>query len=798
MKWIGKHPVFSDLMIGSVLLTPPDNQYEYELTLPNNDGSAGQVLTTDGDGVLTWTTVSSGSGTVTSITPAADSGSGTAITTSGTLTFTGGTNVTTSVSGTTVTFASTNTEYSAATSSVLGLLKIEDDTEQSVAANTVTATAGRTYGIQFNSSDQAVVNVPWTDTIYTLPQATATARGGVELFSDTVQSVAGTAVSATASRTYGIQLNSDDQMVVNVPWTDTNTTYTAGNGLDLSGTEFSTDLKSDGGLVIESTELAVDLGASSITGTLAIADGGTGQTTAQAAIDALTAVSSATAGHVLTKDGSGNATFQAAPDTKVTLTGTTVGGLATYASTDNLTINSTGTFNTSPTTSTLKLMSPQDTGDLLTIDVTTHGATTFTTTDDDATAADLTFTPDGDAIFNIGDGGTDSLFKIGVVGGTNHFLEASGESGNYSKLILYEQGGDSTDDFFQIKVEEHGVTTLRAEDASGGQASILTLDTDGLIIFDADRNGTIQFDDGGTQFGQLDAASSLSTFTLFEAAGASSSDFFKIQTSTHGATTILTSDAAGTAADLTLDVDGSITIDSTDGRIDIEDDGAPMARIQNSVGTELTVYGTSSGVGKLLLREDTSNGTNDITIRPPTSITSDRIQALQDKDGTIALTDTARSLVKLKGDDFYLALVSSVNRWYHVAMYGQSISTSSLDGLSIADSTAIRMCSFIATQNCTVHKVSVAWYQTVTADLEWEIVKVPIVNNSTSNVTLATMTATDCDDSYTANTNYMKVFTVSGGNTLTAGQGLAVCVRRTSGSSSILYGWANGEIEITD
>ena len=44
----------------------------------------------------------------------------------------------------------------------------------------------------------------------------------------------------------------------------------------------------------------------------------------------------------------------------------------------------------------------------------------------------------------------------------------------------------------------------------------------------------------------------------------------------------------------------------------------------------------------------------------------------------------------------------------------------------------------------------------------------------------------------------MKVFTVSGGNTLTAGQGLAVCVRRTSGSSSILYGWANGEIEITD
>lgn len=59
----------------------------------------------------------------------------------------------------------------------------------------------------------------------------------------------------------------------------TGTTYTAGNGLDLVGTEFSVDLKANGGLVIESTELAIDLGASSITGTLAVADGGTGATT---------------------------------------------------------------------------------------------------------------------------------------------------------------------------------------------------------------------------------------------------------------------------------------------------------------------------------------------------------------------------------------------------------------------------------------------------------------------------------------------------------------------------------------
>ena len=48
---------------------------------------------------------------------------------------------------------------------------------------------------------------------------------------------------------------------------------TAGNGLEKSGNTLSADLKSNGGLVIESAEIAVDLAASSITGTLAIGDG---------------------------------------------------------------------------------------------------------------------------------------------------------------------------------------------------------------------------------------------------------------------------------------------------------------------------------------------------------------------------------------------------------------------------------------------------------------------------------------------------------------------------------------------
>jgi len=53
---------------------------------------------------------------------------------------------------------------------------------------------------------------------YDLPEANATTKGGIELFSNTVQTTSATAVSDEDLRTYGLQLNSDGQAVVNVPW----------------------------------------------------------------------------------------------------------------------------------------------------------------------------------------------------------------------------------------------------------------------------------------------------------------------------------------------------------------------------------------------------------------------------------------------------------------------------------------------------------------------------------------------------------------------------------------------------
>lgn len=110
----------------------------------------------------------------------------------------------------------TNTTYSQATSSTLGLVKIG-----------ATGLASKNYAVQLNSSGQMYVAVPWTDTNTTYNAATSSTYGLVKI-----------GATGLAAKNYAVQLNSSGQMYVAVPWTDTdtNTHYTTRLYAGASGT----------------------------------------------------------------------------------------------------------------------------------------------------------------------------------------------------------------------------------------------------------------------------------------------------------------------------------------------------------------------------------------------------------------------------------------------------------------------------------------------------------------------------------------------------------------------------------
>lgn len=94
-----------------------------------------------------------------------------------------------------------------------------------VKSTTTGKTANRDYYVEVDPKNGTMkVNVPWTDNNTTYSIATSSTPGLVKLGNDTVQSTAANGVTKTASRTYAVQKNSNNQLVVNVPWTDTKTT----------------------------------------------------------------------------------------------------------------------------------------------------------------------------------------------------------------------------------------------------------------------------------------------------------------------------------------------------------------------------------------------------------------------------------------------------------------------------------------------------------------------------------------------------------------------------------------------
>lgn len=89
--------------------------------------------------------------------------------------------------------------------------------------DTLTLTAGSNITLTPNATNDSIT-ISASSSSYSLPLASNSTRGGIKLSSST-QGGTPNGITTTSGRTYAVQVNSNEQAVVNVPWTDTNTTY---------------------------------------------------------------------------------------------------------------------------------------------------------------------------------------------------------------------------------------------------------------------------------------------------------------------------------------------------------------------------------------------------------------------------------------------------------------------------------------------------------------------------------------------------------------------------------------------
>ncbi len=161
----------------------------------------------------------------------------------------------------------------------------------------------------------------------------------------------------------------------------------------------------------------------------------------------------------------------------------------------------------------------------------------------------------------------------------------------------------------------------------------LTIDDSGDITLDA-GGGEVYVKEGGNTFAEFSTAGSKMSLRLFESAGGA--DYGNIYCAANGATTILTVDAAGSDADLTLKADGDIILDSTTGVF-----------IAKKAGTEFSVADSAYAgmiIGYRMIGEDTVHSTytlttsfvvpdSDMTVRfiaPPSGAVEVMVQVLFD------------------------------------------------------------------------------------------------------------------------------------------------------------------------
>lgn len=128
-------------------------------------------------------------------------------------------------------------QINVATASTLWIIKLGTDTKQTIVAELPSTEAWRTYPVQLNADNQAVVNIPWTDTTYTAGTNVSIDQNNeisvtlpnVLVYKGTVQDLSDLPASWTVWDTYFVEW--EDWMY---SWDWTQWSYVWGSGIDTS------------------------------------------------------------------------------------------------------------------------------------------------------------------------------------------------------------------------------------------------------------------------------------------------------------------------------------------------------------------------------------------------------------------------------------------------------------------------------------------------------------------------------------------------------------------------------------
>ena len=224
------------------------------------------------------------------------------------------------------------------------------------------------------------------------------------------------------------------------------------------------------------------------------------------------------------------------------------------------------------------------------------------------------------------------------------------------KLLLIPDGtGDSTITFYEDNVSARFAIGHDATDTTFQIVSGTTMGTNTLLSMAQTGAKTFNCTDGNTD--------------LKLTSSANVNDYCSITVGAEGATTIATVDADTEAANLTLDVDGDITLDADGSQVYFSNNGSLAAQISTANG-RITQYGTSGSTDDFSTISCATNGAMTIATTDAAGANADFTLNV---DGDITLNSvTGVFITQNNGTEFSVAKSSYAGMILGYQLIGES------------------------------------------------------------------------------------------------------------------------------